>query len=276
MSKGKIKILLIAIILIILYLPTFKWMNARFSEPESFYAHGFLLPFIVAYLIYDKRKFLKESPIKEEKRGRVILIASLCVHLIASYFEINFISGFSLIGVLWGLVLYNGGFVITKVLGFPLFFMVFMVPLPKATTLGLSFYMKMFAAKIASFLIAGIVPLKSAGSLIYLPNGVLTVGAPCSGLKSLISLAALSLLFAHLTDFSLKKKAAFFLCALPIAFIGNIVRIMLLILAFYVYGSEFTMGKFHDFTGFLVFVIAFIGLTLLRNLFLWQQKKSIV
>ena len=136
--------------------------------------------------------------------------------------------------------------------------------------------MKMFAAHAASSLISGIVPLKSAGSLIYLPNGVLTVGSPCSGLKSLITLAALSLLFAYLTEFSLKKKAIFFLCALPIAFIGNIVRIILLILAFYVYGSEFAMGKFHDFSGFLVFVVAFIGLTLLRNLFLWQEKNSTV
>ncbi|MCP4649467.1 MAG: exosortase [PVC group bacterium] len=276
MTIKRIKILLIVILFTIIFLPTFRWMDIRFSEPDSFYAHGILVPFVAAYLIFIKREELKKKKTTSEKRGLILLLVSLFIHIFASFFEINFVSGFSLLGVLVGLIVYNCGSSITRVIGFPLFFLLFMVPVPKVVTLGMSFYMKLFAARIASFLIGFIIPLKSAGSMVYLPNGVLTVGAPCSGLKSLITLAALSLLFAYLTGFAIKKKILFFLFALPIALASNIVRIMMLIFVFYVYGSEIAMGWFHDFSGMLVFIVAFMGLVLLRKLFLLCPEKKLI
>jgi len=148
--------------------------------------------------------------------------------------------------------------------------------MPQAMTLGVSFSLKLIAAKTASFLAALIIPLKNQGSLVFLPNGVLTVGAPCSGLRSLIALSALSLLFAYLNEFSLQKKGLFFILSLPIAFISNVMRIILLIMVFYIYGSKVAMGWFHDFSGVLVFVFAFLGLIILKKIFsLWPQGKTV-
>ncbi|MFH2138100.1 MAG: exosortase/archaeosortase family protein [Candidatus Omnitrophota bacterium] len=274
MTITRAKLIILAALLIVIFLQVFHWMNLRFSEPDSFYAHGFLIPFVVGYLVFSKKEEIKSVKPHSQKNGLFILIISLLIHVFAGFFEINFLSGFALIGVLCGLVIYNCGFEIIRLISFPLFFISFMVPIPKVMTLGISFYMKIFAANAATALIGLVIPLKSAGSMVYLPNGVLTVGAPCSGLKSLITLTALSLLFAHLTGFSLKKKILFFIGTIPIALIANIIRIMLLILVFYVYGSEVAMGKFHDISGFLLFVIAFVGLVLLRKLFLlWEEKN---
>ncbi len=268
-----VKLILIILLMCLIFWPTFVWMKFRFSEPESFYAHGFLIPFVFGYLVFKQKEELKALNFKTAPAGIVVLILSLLLHLFAYFFEINFLSGFSLIGVFCGLILYNCGLTFVRQISFPLFFLMFMIPLPKAMTLGVSFHLKLFAANIASFIVSFIVPLKSANSMVYLPNGVLTVGAPCSGLKSLITLSALSLLFAHLSGFNIKRKIIFFICSIPIAILSNIVRIMLLIIVFYVYGSEVTMGWFHDFSGFLIFVIAFIGLAILRKLMLlWPEK----
>lgn len=276
MMINKIKISLITLFTLYIFWPTFKWMNLRFSEPESFYAHGYLVPFVSAYLLWRKKEQILKIDKAKEGKWIILLIFALIVHILAFYFEINFISGLFFIAVICALIGYNCGYLYLRGVIFPVLFLFFMVPMPKAMTLGISFYLKIITARIAGFLISFIVPLESSGSLIYLPNGVLTVGAPCSGLKSLIALAALSLLFAYLTGFNFKKQVLFFLSALPIAFFANIFRIMLLILVFYVYGSEIAMGWFHDFSGMLLFIVAFVGLVILRKVFILCGNKSIV
>ncbi|MFH1458949.1 MAG: exosortase [Candidatus Omnitrophota bacterium] len=261
---------------VIIFWPTFDWLLYRFAEPESFYAHGYLIPFISAYLIWQKKAAWVKLKSQPSYWGLGILIFSLIIHVFSYYFEINLLSGFSLLGVIVGLILFNLGVEALKINVFALFFLIFMIPLPKVMTLGLSFYLKMFAAQTASFCVGVIVPLKNVGSFIYLPNGVLTVGTPCSGLSSLISLAALAMLFSHLTAFSKFKKAIFFILALPLALISNILRIMLLIIVCYVYGVDVAMGWFHDFSGMLVFVFAFLGLLILRNIFLlWKIQEKV-
>jgi len=269
----RIRIIIIVALIGYVFWNTFLWMNYRFSEPESFYAHGYLVPFIAIFLILRKKEELFSAEFSPEIKGLWLLIAGLLLHIFALFFGINFLSGLSFIAVLFGLVIYNFGVRFLRTILFSLCFLIFMIPMPKVLTLGLSFHLKLLAARIASFLIGFIIPLKSAGSVVYLPNGVLTVGSPCSGLKSLIALSALSLLFAYLTGFSLRRRVAFFLSALPIAFASNIVRIMLLIFVFYVYGGDVALGWFHDFSGMLVFVFAFIGLVLLRKLFLLCPEK---
>jgi len=219
---------------------------------------------------------LLAAPKKTVAAGLAVLLGSLCVHCLASLFEIHFLSGFAVIGALGGLVLFNGGWDLLRLGSFPLFFLVFMVPLPEVMTLSLSFHMKLFAAQIAGMLAQLIIPLQVSGSLVYLPNGVLEVGAPCSGLKSLITLAALSLLFTHVSEFRWQRKIVFFLTTIPIALAANVLRIFLLIFVFYVYGQPAAMGWFHDFSGMLVFVFAFVGLVGLRKLFQIWPEKSIV
>ncbi len=271
----KIRSAVVLLLLIVMFLPTFRWMNERFGELDSFYAHGYLIPFICGFLVWQRREVLLNEPWKTDLRGFFILLSGVVLHLAGLLFEVHFLSGLALVIVITGLVLFNLGRKISRLVAFPLFFMLFMVPLPAVITLGVSFRLKLIAAEIAGYAAGLFIPLKTAGSLIFLPNGVLTVGAPCSGLKSIITLSALSLLFAYLTEFTLREKALFFLLSLPLAFLANVIRIILLIIVFYVYGSEAALGKFHDFSGFLVFLIALAGLFLLKRIFqIWPIKKT--
>lgn len=267
MRFQKIKLHIIGILLCFVYWPTFIWLKNRFLSVESYYTHGFLVPFVVAFLVWQKRDELAKTPVVPMNIGLVILILSLLAHFAAFSFKIYFISGFSIISTLIGLILYLFGKEILFKLTFPIFFIVFMIPLPRVLIIHISFNMKLFVAQIAAYVVnaMGISALR-AGSVIHLPNTSLTVGSPCSGLRSLISLTALGSIYAYLVNMSLPRKFILFLTSIPLALFSNAVRVVLLLLVAYVYGSDVATGKFHDYSGFLVFVIAFLGLKVIGNI----------
>ncbi len=270
----RIKLGIITGLLVLIYWPTFIWMNARFNEADTYYSHGFLVPFVFLYLIWAKRDDLKKAEISPLNIGLILLVPALLVHLLAHLLEINFISGFSLIVTLFGLSLYLYGLGISRQLAFAILFLVFMIPLPQVLIINISFKMKLFAAQVATACInlMGIQAVRE-GSIVNLPNTALTVGDPCSGLRSLISLTALGALYAYLLKVSKVRKVALFLLSIPIALIANIIRIILLLLVAFVYGSEVATGKFHDFSGFLLFGFAFAGLFIAGRMLSWQKEK---
>ncbi len=256
------------------YLPTFIWMCKRFTEPGSYYAHGFLIPLVSLILLWRKKEELKKIPVSSSMFGLVLLLFGLFVHLIALRFKIDFVSGFSLIVVLTGTILYLLGRKHMEAFLFPVLFLGFMVPLPTVFTTPLSFRMKMFAASAATFFANKIhIPAIQEGSTILMPFSSLTVGDPCSGLKSLISLLALGAIVVYLMRTSLPRKTLLFLMTIPLALAANIVRILFLILVAYVYGSKVATGKFLEgFAGLLVFVLAFAGLLTLGSILCKKSK----
>lgn len=271
---ARIKLIIIIALLVLIYWPTFVWMKARFLETDSYYSHGFLIPLIFLFLIWNKREGLKRSKIAPLNLGLILLIPSLLLHLIAYRWGINFISGFCLIFALFGLSLYLFGREVTRRLTFPLCFLVFMVPLPQVFIIGISFKMKVYAAQIATSIVnlIGIQAVR-AGPVVHLPNTSLTIGDPCSGLRSLISLTALGALYAYLAKISRIRRIILFLVSIPLALVANIIRIVLLLIVAFVYGSEVATGKFHDFSGFLLFIIALTGLIIAGRILSWEKEK---
>ncbi len=272
--QRKISLAAIIGLLIFIYWPTFVWMNARFSEADTYYSHGFLIPPIFLYLIWMKRKELKTAKIAPSNIGLFLLIPALLAHLLAYLLEINFISGFSFIVVMFGLSLYLFGQDTTRKMAFPILFLIFMIPLPQVLIIGISFRMKIWAAQAATAIINIMgIPAVRNGSVVYLPNTALTVGDPCSGLRSLISLTALGALYAYLAKIQTARKFILFLVSIPLALLANVIRIVLLLIVAFVYGSKVATGKFHDFSGFLLFAIALIGLIIVGRILSWQRKK---
>lgn len=187
--------------------------------------------------------------------------------------KIGLVSGISFIVVLVGLSLYLFGARITRAISFPLFFLLFMIPLPQVFLLGLTFKLKMFAAGLAASLVSSMgIMLQRSGSFIYLPNGVLSVENQCSGINSLISLFTLSVIFAYLAEEALPKRLIFIAASLPIAIIANVFRITFLILASYVYGpAAATGGILHSGAGMTLWIAALLMLTLLWRLIEWKK-----
>ncbi|MFH1778858.1 MAG: exosortase/archaeosortase family protein [Candidatus Omnitrophota bacterium] len=263
-------------LLVLVYWPTFLWMKARFLEADSYYSHGFLVPLVFLFLIWTKREDLKKSKIAPLNVGLFLLIPALLLHLIAYRWGINFVSGFSFIIALFGLLLYLFGREVTRHLAFALCFLVFMVPLPQVMIIHISFKMKIFAAQVATSVInlMGIQAVRD-GSKVILPNTALTIGDPCSGLRSLISLTALGALYAYLAKLSRFRRIVLFLVSIPLALLANIIRIVLLLIVAFVYGSKVATGKFHDISGILLFVIALTGLIIAGRILSWEKEKVI-
>jgi len=166
--------------------------------------------------------------------------------------------------VIPGLVLLFLGKQFLRKLLFPIFFLIFMIPLPMVAIANISFRLKIFASQIAVFLVrlTGL-PVVREGSVIKTAHSYLVVEDPCSGIRSLIALIALGTLMAYFSRLSRAKKIILFLSSAPIAIFSNVIRIAVLTLVSEMYGSKIATGTFHDVMGFVVFAIAFFSLVLL-------------
>lgn len=248
----------IALLGLILFIPAYNMLFERFTARDSYYSHGFLIPFISLFLVWRKRKILRTLPIQTCRAGLLILGAGIIFHLVSLALKVNVGSYFAIPMVITGIVLYLTGKRFTKELLFPIIFLVFMLPLPKVVIIGIAFKLKTIVGEWTTFAVNLMgIEAKRAGSKIHYPGGFLLIGDPCSGLRSLISFLALGALFTQFTDVSLFKKSLVFLLAVPVALFSNFVRVTFLVLAGYVYGEGIATGFLHDFSGIMVFIIGF-------------------
>ena len=248
-----IKDIIIAILLCVAYVPTFIWMWDRWMASESYYGHGILIPLVCLYVLWRKREVLRWTKKSSEVFGLIIIAFGLFIHIICALLKVYFISGFSFVFVIYGLVLFFFGKEIVRKLVFPIFFLLAMIPLPLVLIGNLTVKLKLFVTQGAVFIL----------NRIGFPS--IQDGAPCSGLSSLISLMTLGLIFAYVLRVSFARKSLLFLSSVPIALASNLLRISILSIVNDLYGEEAAMGFFHNFSGFFVFAFAFIGLLLVSK-----------
>lgn len=270
-KQDLIKLIALFILTAIVYIPTFIWMVDRWSDKDTYYSHGFLVPFVSGLIVWLKKDRLKALKIKpsnprlrrEASLGWLFFISGILIHIVSALWRIYFSSGFSLILVLTGLVLLFLGKEFLRQVMFPIIFLIFMVPLPLVAIANISFKLKIFAAHISTIIVNKLgIPAVRDGSVIKTAHSYLVVEDPCSGIRSLIALIALGALMAYFSNISRLRKAALFISSIPIALSSNVVRIVSLSLASEMYGAKFATGMFHDAMGVLVFVFAFAGLSL--------------
>ena len=257
-----------------LFWPTFTWLTERFDAPDSFYSHGWLIPLASGWLMWQRRAQWQSCPQTPSFRGLLLLVPSLLVHLIANSLNLHFVSGFAMLGVVWGLVWTCWGWQRLWRWRFPMLFLFFMVPLPGVLLISISFKMKMWAATLATHVLHWMqIPAVQAGSTIDVPGISVIVDDTCSGLRSLISLIALSTLWTSLMPPSSQRwqKLAVVAASIPIALAANMVRIVVLVLLAAIYGPKAAEGFLHYGSGIVVFAVALIALAWLSR---WIEQWS--
>ncbi len=243
------------------YSETFLWLYERYTNPDSHYSHGFLIPLISGYLFWKK---IKENPgIRESglKIGFLLIVLALMIHIGSVWTHIYFTSGFSMWLFAIGATLYLMGPAFTRKMSFPLAFLIFMFPLPMGAIDAVSFPLKLMVSNLAaSFLKVFGSTIFIEGNVVHLAKTTLTIDDPCSGIRSLISLLALGALLAHFSKTTRVKKAGLFLVSIPIAIFTNVLRVCALILAANWLGGEWAMPEhwFHTASGMGVFGISLI------------------
>lgn len=253
----------------ILYRLVLQWFN------DADYSHGVLVPFLSAYLIWRKRDDLAKLPIRPSFWGMFLVLGSLVVLVLGSLgAELSLARG-SIIGVICGLVVYFRGWGWLRALAFPIAFLLFAIPLPhllyNEIVFPLQFIASSFATRILEML--NIFPIMREGNVLVMPGLRLEVVEACSGIRSLMSLLALAAGYGYLAERSNVVRWFMFLAMIPLAIISNGTRVMITALMAHYIGPKAAEGFMHEFSGWVIFVVATVLFLALHSLTVTVRKK---
>lgn len=227
-----------------------------FADPD--YSHGFLVPVLSGYFVWQRRQTLAALAVQPCWWGLAVLLIGVCGLLLGNIAVEFFLMRTSMLVVLTGLVLYLLGWHYFRVLCFPIAFLLFMIPLPAILLNTITLPLQMRAAEVATFALHLVqIPVYREGNMIFLLHTTLEVVEACSGIRSLVSLLALAVVCATITQRQVWKQWGLVLSAVPIALTANALRIWGTGVMAHVYGTQLAEGFYHTFAGWLIFVVAF-------------------
>lgn len=250
------KIILVAAVsfaFVLCYFPAFVMLFDKWSNSED-YAHAFLIVPIVIYMIWLKRDcFLNYSG--HGAAGLLFVVFSLLFYVISLQIQIPTIIFLAIALTIASVLVYLGGLVILKELAIPVILIFMIIPIPNQLYSMITLPLQLKVTQVNEFLVhlSG-VPIYREGNVLQIPGKSFQVVEACSGLRSLIALTTLSLVFGY---FSLRKswlKGLLFASSLPIAFLVNVIRVFVLVTAFHFFGLDLTAGAEHTMTGMVVFL----------------------
>ena len=243
---------------IVSFIPVFPrlvytWLNHADNS------HGILVPLISLFFVWQKRGDLKAAKISSSNWGAFILSASMFLYLLGLASGTEIISRTMVVFSLIGLLLFNLGKEVVKILFFPLLFLLFMIPVPIALQSAVAFPLQLFATKISFFFIQALsIPVYQEGNMLYFAHAQLEVAEACSGIRSISAFTVLSVVFAYLLDKGWSRRIVLLASAIPLAMFTNIIRITGTGILAHFYGSRIADSFLHEFSGVVVFAFGFI------------------
>lgn len=244
-----------------LYIPTFFGLaNGIWTNEEQ--AHGPIILILSLWLMFRKWKIMiKESDVQSTSVfGWVILVVALIFYIIGGSQQILILEIGSFILVLAAILLIKRGYIALKIMWFPLFFLLFMIPLPGAIVSFFTMPMKMAVSYVAeNILFWANYPIARNGVILQIGQYQLLVADACAGLQTLLTLEALGLFYLNLVNHtSVFRNVALAILIIPISFTANVIRVIVLTLITYHYGDAAGQGFLHGFAGMVLFISALV------------------
>ncbi len=266
---------LIALVGLLVLLPTLSWLANEWWS-NDFYSHGVLVPIVSAFFAWRILVTWRLLPQLERRPGNpglFLVVAALAVYLAALAQRAFFVAGLGIIALLAGLIWYLLGKEALRRLAFPLAFLVFMVPLPFVEAGSLP--MAMFTGQVSTQALQKVgFDVIVNGTAVTLPNANLIVGAQCSGLRSIVALVTLVAVFVYVLEGSWPRKLLLALSAIPIAIFGNILRVTSLLWVANRWGADAGFQYYHNYSGIVFFLVAFLCLILFARLLGCREVRS--
>lgn len=243
----------------VIYYPTYmELINTTWQTEEQ--AHGPIIIFVVLYLLWQQRSFWSEKINNSSNSllGTFVFLFGLFLYVVGRSQGILFFDIGSQIFVFSGILLIFRGFPALKALWFPIFFLIFMVPLPGVFLDAVTLPMKIAVSYVAEEILYFVgYPISRNGVILQIGQYQLLVADACAGLHTLISLEALGLLYLNIVKHdSLFRNIALACLIVPISFTANVIRVMVLTLITFYFGDEAGQGFVHGFAGMVLFVVA--------------------
>lgn len=263
-------------LLLFLYAPVLRGMILQWSADPD-YSYGFLVPVFSAYILWFRRARLSGTEIKPANFGFLVMIAAICLLFLGSLAAELFISRFSLLVLLSGMILFLAGWNVIRVVSFPLGFLIFMIPIPAIIYNQITFPMQLFASRLASSWLELVhVPVLRNGNILVLSSYSLEVVEACSGVRSLMTLVSLAVAYGYLAESRLWVRCILALLMVPSAIVTNAIRVAVVGMLAHKFGPATADGFLHLFSGWLIFLSAVAMLLLfhriLRRRAGWQRE----
>ena len=254
--------LVLFVLLVLLTWPVWRWLWGEWWT-NSYYSHGILILPISAYLAWRRRR---GEGWQGDNRGLALTALGEGLFLFFATNKTYYLAAFAMIVALAGMAWTFGGLRLLRQLAFPLLFLSLMIPLPitERATLPLALWTGACSAWLVHRL--GL-DVTIAGAAVTLPNADLVIGAQCSGLQSLISLLSVTALFAYIVNGPAWGRLALLVAAIPLAMLGNVLRVSSLIWVARYLGTDAAFRFYHDYSGPLFFLAVLLLTVPLARLF---------
>jgi exosortase len=239
------------------------WSDENFS-------HGYVIVPIALYFAWERRAKLAEEPPRPSWTGLFIVVASVVLQVVGVLAAALFVCHLSILSTIAGVVVCLFGWRHLRILAFPIAFLVLMIPIPTIIFNQIAFPLQLLASRFGELGLNLVgVPVLREGNVITLSNTTLEVADACSGIRSLISLLTLAIVYGYLLERRTWARIAIAMASVPVAVATNGFRVAATGVAAHYIGPEVAQGVLHEFSGWLVFVVAFIILAGVQRAIAW-------
>lgn len=251
--------LLISVTFLLVTWPTWRWLWGEWMA-NDYYSHGVLILPVSLYFAWRRMRnasTAERTMVQGEMRGLILLGVSLALYLLFFNNRAYYLAAFAMIFIIAGMVWTLYGFWWLRTLAFPIGYLLLMVPLPfvERVTLPLALFTGACSTALVKFF--GL-ELTVVGNAVKLPNADLLIGAQCSGINSMITLIALTALCAYVLQGPWWGRVTLVLLAVPIAMLGNILRVSNLLVVARYWGADAAFTFYHDYSGIVFFIIVLL------------------
>lgn len=249
-----------------LYGPTLVRLARQWFTDQNF-SHGIFVPAFAFFVVWQKRKEINEIVAAPSWTGTPILVSGLLMLVLGVLGAELFFSRSSLLLVIAGLVILFWGWLTFRAILFPWACLILMIPIPAIILQKVTFPLQIFASKVAAAMLRLVgVPVYREGNVINLPAMPLEVVQACSGIRSLLSLITLAIIYGYLLEQRKSMRIFLAVLAVPIAIFANSLRIVGTGLLVQYWDPDKAEGFFHTFQGWLIFVLSLAMLFALHRL----------
>jgi exosortase len=265
--------LIMVILTVWLYSSIFSDMVVQWAKDPNF-SHGFIVIPFALLVLWRNRLAFQALPSKPSSWGLLIVAFALCMLVAGSLSAELFISRFSMLLLIAGLLVLYCGWSYLRAALFPLGVLVLMIPIPAIVFNPITLPLQLLASKLAAATlpVCG-VPVLREGNVINLPTMSLEVAQACSGIRSLFSLITLATIYGYLTKSPMWTRVVLVASAVPIAIAANSLRIIGTGLLVQYWDPGKAVGFFHEFSGELLFLVSLLLLVLLHQAILTRQSE---
>jgi exosortase len=257
---------LLAVLSLWLYWPVLSRLVGQWLNDPNF-SHGFFVPLFSGFLVWQERDRLSRLVRRPSWSGLVLLACGLGILIVGQLGAELFLARFSLLLVLAGIIILFWGWNLFRAVLFPWAFLLLMIPIPVLLFNQITFPLQLLASRVSAAVLPLFgVPVLRQGNVIHLASMTLEVAEACSGIRSLMSLLTLAIIYGSLMERRLWIRWLLALAAVPIAVVANSVRIIGTGLLVQYWDPDKAEGYFHASWGWIIFVVSLVLLYMFHQL----------